>query len=220
MSKNEAHPNHIHSCNEATVEFSKHVKSFTEIYSAEEFASIYDFFVLHAPVLKNGESEENQFGQRSLKYYRWSGNTQLSKLERELLKTAMLPNFIILRSDTINETLQSMKLKDMGCSIHPRAVLLQKHTLKILENGKLQIDGETRMECLFRHVRNSLAHNRTFSFPNSMIMLQDEDESNKTITARLLIPRDALIQWKKVILREGMPTVVTEDAGEIGSAIT
>ena len=199
MGESKAHPNNMHCCDAHLVEFSQYRKSLAEVLSHADFTSVYDFFVLHAPILKSAEIE-NEFGQRSLRFYNWISNPQMNRLERELLRTAGLSSFIMLKSDTIIETLQAMQLRETGCTEHPRAVLQQNFVVKILEDGTIQvINDETRMQCLFRHVRNALAHNRTFSLPNSMIMLQDEDGKSKKITARLLLPAAALSQWITVI---------------------
>ena len=203
MASEKAHPNNVHSCKENPVEFSKHIQSLSSALSPDEFLTLMDFYVLHAPVLKNTSKTENQFGQRSLRYYGWADSSQLNKLEHSLLSTALLPSFVIMRTDSISETLSAMQLNDKGCIAHSRAVLQQTHSVKVLETGEVQVTvGEKRMECLFRHIRNSLAHNRTYVFPNDMIMLEDLDSDEKHTTAKILIPKDCLMKWRKVVMKE------------------
>ena len=203
MASAKAHPNNVHSCEAKPVEFSKHIKSLSSALSSDDFLTLMDFYVLHAPVLKNSSKTENQFGQRSLRYYGWTDSSQMNKLERSLLSAASLPNFVMLRTDSITETLASMQMDEKGCVEHSRAVLQQTHSVRLLETGEIQVSAnETRMECLFRHIRNSLAHNRTYIFPNEMIMLEDLDNDEKKTTAKILIPLEGLSKWRKVIMKE------------------
>ena len=68
------------------------------------------------------------------------------------------------------------------------------------EQTKLE-SKESRIKCLFRHIRNSLAHGDTFFFDNGNLLLEDKDKS--TITARILINQQTLIDCIKVIDKEG-----------------
>ena len=64
-----------------------------------------------------------------------------------------------------------MDLADEICIQHPRAVMKQNCSVSIQEDGTTIINqNETRMECLFRHIRNSFAHNHTYLFDNDNIL--------------------------------------------------
>ena len=126
----------------------------------------------------------------------------MNRLEGRLLRAANLSVFCMIRADRIDQTLEAMDLDKTICCTHPRAVLRQLCSVRIQEDGSVNVSqGETRMECLFRHVRNSLAHNHTYMFENGNILLEDCDDSSN-ISARILIPRDALLDWMKIIKKE------------------
>ena len=92
-----------------------------------------------------------------------------------------------------------MDLDDTICSKHPRAVIKQNVSVKVLEDGSTEISArETRMECLFRHIRNSFAHNRMYYFEEGNILLEDRDD-NGQISSRILISKQALIDWIGII---------------------
>ena len=66
--------------------------------------------------------------------------------------------------------------------------------IEYTEDNKTNITPlETRLQCLFRHIRNALAHNLTYGFENGKIML--EDKFKNKITARLLLSKKTLIDW-------------------------
>lgn len=200
MAKNETNENYVHACGETLVDAQNYINSIScAKYSNEEFKEIIEFYLFNAPVLKSDKSDK--FGLKKLKDYGWAGNAAMSQLERELLKTAQMPSFCFIRSSTINATLNQMRLGEgKWCISHPRAVLKQENTCNVQESGKVEITNkETRMECLFRHIRNSLAHNHVYVFDNGNIVLEDADAQNGNITARILLNKTALYEWIKVV---------------------
>ena len=200
MEKNEAMNNYLHECCETKVQLiPQNVSLLDSPFSADEIALVWDFYVSHAPIRKNQDEKGEEFGLRCLVDYGWKGVAGLSSLERHLIRSANLKNTVVIKASGIKETLAAMNLSDKICCKHPRAVILQEHTIKLEETGKVNITAnETRMVCLFRHIRNSLAHNRIYFFENgSMILL--EDISNSIITARILIPTHCLIDWIRAV---------------------
>lgn len=167
--------------------------------SSDEIVLIWDFFVSHAPVCKNRDSKGDGFGLRYLGTYGWNGNADHNALERKLLAESNLGRFVMIKADTITETLSMMNLNDEICWEHPRAVLKQNFSITVRENGTVNIENaETRMLCLFRHIRNSMAHNRIYFSPDGdKILLEDADD--KGITARILIPAASLLNWITII---------------------
>lgn len=117
-------------------------------------------------------------------------------------------DYALSKAKKIDGTLESMDLdskdKNCICISHPRTVLQWKTTLSIQEDGEVNVStSETRMECLFRHFRNSLAHNRTYVFTDiekgDTILLEDADEASKKISARILIKTRTLLDWIDVV---------------------
>lgn len=168
--------------------------------SPDKINMIWDFYVSHAPIKKNPEEKANGFGYRCLASFGWGGSADLSALERELIKSAGLGHFVMIKADEITETLNNMNLNDKICWKHPRAVLKQSYTFKVHENGKIDItNSESRMVCLFRHIRNSLAHNRIYlSQDRTMILLEDAEDGGR-LSARILIPVRSLVDWIEIV---------------------
>ncbi len=199
--------NYIHNCDGEKVSIIELKKSLADIYDENEFKEIIDFYLFHPLILKD-ERQNSKFGQKCLKEYQWFGNSgqnSLSALEGRMLKAASLGMFCILKSSKITDTIEAMGLNgDIICITHPRAVLKQNVDICMQEDGQVKVsDREKRLVCLFRHVRNSIAHNCTYDFKNGNIMLDDyDDESANNLSARILIPKSSLLEWKKIITRE------------------
>ena len=118
------------------------------------------------------------------------------------MKAADMGIFCFVKSDSIDSTLDNMNLGERICINHPRAVLKQNYSVSIQEDGNVLLSQkETRMECLFRHIRNSFAHNHTYCFENDSVLLEDCEENGK-ISARILMPKQALIDWIYIIKKE------------------
>ena len=200
MAQNEYNENYVHICNNDKVETVVYKKNISDsnagIYTPEQFQTIIDYYVSKAPVIKNNGTSDG-FGLRSFSEIGWKGSG-LGTLERELIKSSEMA-LVFIRSDSITNTLKAMDLDTRICCEHPRAVLKQGFKLKAKENGQIEVtNSETRMECLFRHIRNSLAHGRTYIFNNGIIMLEDSDD-NGALSARILIKAQTLIDWMSII---------------------
>lgn len=191
--------NYIHKCGLVQVEIKNNVTSISNMgFTADQVIEIMNFYLLFAPILKPDNKDKSLFGLKSLLDYGWAGQ-QLSKLEGLLLRFSGINNFYLIKADTIDATLDEMNLGDKICIEHPRAVLKQNVKIKLLEDGSVNIDSqETRMQCLFRHIRNSIAHNHTYLFGNGNILIEDCDE-NKKVSARILMPKNALLKWIDII---------------------
>lgn len=199
MAAKHINENFIHNCGLGKVKIKDNIKSITDMnFDNKQVIDILDFYLFHAPVLKSGK-DADEFGLKSLKSYGWLGNSAINKLEGQLLKASSIAVFCFIKSDSITYTLESMDLADEICIHHPRAVLKQNCNASIQEDGTAIISqNETRMECLFRHIRNAFAHNHTYLFDNDNILLEDCDESGK-ISARILMPKNTLIEWMNII---------------------
>lgn len=194
--------NNLHVCNEPKVKLENVGKSLMDSsLSSEEIALVWDFYVSHAPIRKDEKEKRNDGGLRYLGEYGWKGSG-LTALEREISRESNLGRIVVIKADELTQTLAEMNLepeKEICCK-HPRAVVQQLFSVKVRENGECCIDEkETRMVCFFRHIRNALAHNRIY-YPSEggMILLEDMND-NKKITARILIPTIALMNWIKII---------------------
>lgn len=120
-------------------------------------------------------------------------------LESALASTAGLSSFCIIRNKTIKDTLRQMDLSNERiCVSHPRAVLTQNFTFESDENETVKIkSGESRINAIFRHIRNSFAHGNTYFFPTGNCLLIDKDGSKTT--AAILVPKQALWDWIAIV---------------------
>lgn len=198
--KHKQNPNYIHSCNEPRIELAEYLKPIHEIYETEDALRILGFFVSTAPI-NTANKGVSASSTKSLSEYGWSGNKELQTLERKLLADAEMHSFCMLKSARLDETLRAMTLLDEICATHPRAVI--QHTVKNLkydeeENLVATFVDSSRMQCLLRHIRNSLAHGLTYGLPNEMILLGDVTQDN-VITARILIKKQTLLSWADII---------------------
>lgn len=189
--------NYVHSCDSQLVAYSNYEKAIFESgYSYDEFKMIYDFYLAHAPLKRDGNEKVAHI--RWLGEYGWKSTNDLRNLERLLLKIAEIPSFCILKSDSLDNTVVAMNLKDKICIEHPRAVMLTEKEVKVNEIGEVSITTrEKRLVCLFRHIRNALAHGQTYVFDNGSILLEDKD--GERVTFRMLINKSTLIEWIKII---------------------
>lgn len=191
--------NFMHQCGMPKVVLENYAKSIIDMgYETQQIIDLLDFYLFHAPILKS-DANEDIYGSRSLRDYGWNGTADMHKLEGKLLKIAGMSVFCFIKAESIAQTLEAMDLTTTICTNHPRAVIRQNSSVSVYEDGSTSISQkETRMECLFRHIRNSLAHNRTYLFDNNNILIEDLDD-NKRVSARILIPKDAFVNWMLVV---------------------
>lgn len=202
MAQKHTNENYVHNCGSQQMDITAFAKSIVNMgFQQQECLDILTFYLFNAPVLKSNKTDD-QFGLKSLREYGWVGNPDMSKLEGRLLKSAGIGMFCFIKSDSISETLESMNLGQKICIEHPRAVIKQNYNVVVREDNSVCITKqETRMECLFRHIRNAFAHNHTYDFNNGMIMLEDCDDNGK-ISARIIFPKRSLIDWRRIVKRE------------------
>lgn len=202
MSKGKTNENFIHRCTSKQVKIAAYRRSIVESGMAQEdICEILDFFLFHAPMLKNDKKTEYSALKR-LKDFGWTGNAKLLELEGKLLEAAEMEIFCILKSDTIKQTLKEMNLENQICICHPRAVMKQNCRITVCEDETVKIGvKESRMECLFRHIRNAFAHNDTYFFENGFVLLEDYD-MDRTVSAKILFERKTLLQWIQIVKNE------------------
>lgn len=199
MAKKHVNENYTHVCDSNTESIIVNATPVSKMgFTSDEVIEIVEFFLFNAPVLKSDKTKDI-FGLCSLKDYGWTGTAAMSRLEGQLLKAANMGIFCFIKSDTIDETLASMGLGEKMCIEHPRAVLKQNVKVALFEDGSTEVrQQETRMECLFRHMRNSIAHNHTYLFDNGNIMIEDRDDNGR-VSARILAPKSILLEWMKIV---------------------
>lgn len=200
MSKTSSNENYQHSCEGKRGALADSRATLDKIFSPEELSQVVRFYLLEPLTARDGKQKNT--GQRHLSLFKWSGNS-LPTLERELLKSSGIPSFIMLGSSSIAQTLKNMDLDgETICTEHPRAVMQRPAKLTMKEDGAIdrRYSDSNRMVCLLRHIRNSIAHGLTYKFENGMILLQDQS-SESTITARILLSKQSLLDWIDIVER-------------------
>lgn len=200
----------IHNCDNKKIAIDDYKKSLTEsAYSYAQIDMIWDFYVTHSLNKASGQ-------RRELTDYGWekseSGEHGYKKLESVLKETAFIDDFCFIRAKTCKDTLSAMNLSGgFMCIEHPRAVALQNHSTTVDENENIKFSagGENRIDCLFRHLRNSLAHGNTYFFDNGFVLLEDKDGSR--ITARILVKQQSLLDWIKIIDKDEIYYILKDD---------
>ena len=210
MGKAKFNENYQHSCNSVKYSLEKYRADLSKHIAADEYSRIISFYLTQAPIQNKNTGET--FGPRSLMQLGWCGNSDLNALESKLLTSSSISSFLFLKSSSINATLQAMNLEGEICIEHPRCVI--QRTVKKLrynEDGTIACEytDSSRMQCLFRHIRNGIAHGRTCWFDNGMILIEDIGGDGKTLTARILLSKDALLRWIDIVENEG-PTSKTK----------
>lgn len=204
MAKTKGNENYLHACNEGKVEIANYKKSIIDAgLSKEDLDKILRVFLFGAPTLNNNKNS-NGFNMR-LRDYGWGvSGYDRNKLERALLKNSSINSFVVIKSNSIAETRKLMNLESKICISHERVLLKQNGTASINEQNEYSFDEkEDRMQCLFRHIRNSLAHNRTYLFENGFILLEDIEGDSETVTACILVNLKTLLRWADVLEKEG-----------------
>lgn len=196
----------LHSCKESKVDIQTYKKTLRDsLFSYDQVEVIWDFYVSHSLAGTSGQSI-------SLENYGWNLNNHgktLADIEKKLMMKAEIDKLCCIRSSTIKDTLVACDLSnDKICIEHPRIVIQQKYSVTVDENEKIKFTGggENRVICLFRHIRNALAHANTYFFDNGLMLLEDKDKTktkDKTkITGMILIRQQTLLDWIGIIDKE------------------
>lgn len=202
MKTKNVNESYFYNCVGTKTEIKDFAKPITDMgFSTSEVLELLSFYLFY-PAIRKDEKERCLSNLRLLADYGWKGNN-LRTLESKLLEISSIGMFCFIRAKKIDDTLENMSLDGQSfCVDHPRAVIMQEYTTIVSEDGKAEIEPtETRMRCVLRHIRNSLAHNQTYYFSNENILIEDRNDDGK-ISARILMPKNALLKWIKIIKKE------------------
>jgi hypothetical protein len=166
-------------------------------FTSIQVEEILRFYLFNAPILSI-EKKSDRYGFKSLSYYGWEGRN-LNIIKNKIFMAAKLSpeNIDIVKKESIND-----ELEDKGLYNGKICVDTSKLVIKQNYYEKNMKQKETELQCLFRHVRNSFAHNQTYYFDNENILLEDfekKDSKQKQISARIIIPKSALLDWMTLI---------------------
>lgn len=200
--------NYSHICSSTLVNRDQLKSSFVDAgYTPTELARIIDFYLTHAPI---NRGEDASSPSRWLGEYGWKGASDLRSLESQLLKSSGIQSFIMLKSARADMTINAMQLGDEICAEHPRAIMTLSCKTVVNEDGTVTVTPhETRMVCLFRHIRNALAHGLCYVLPNGNLLLDDKNEYGKT--ASMVIHAKTLANWVQIVDKNSLYYQVAGD---------
>lgn len=173
MGTNKSHvnENYQHACDSTKFKLEGYRAPLSDCFTPDELSGLFRFYVLQAPIAKDKTALSTQ---RTLTSLGWNGPS-IKILERKLLKASGITSFIFIGSQTIDGTLENMALDKEICAKHPRAVLHKDVKLTLREDNSIErrSGDENRMQCLFRHLRNGIAHGQTYLFPTGLVLIED-----------------------------------------------
>ncbi|MGI6670075.1 MAG: hypothetical protein ACOX58_00575 [Christensenellales bacterium] len=192
-----------HSCDTERLQITNSIRSINDYFDDRKIlADIWEFYVTKTPSMLSSQSIEFEyFGWRNT-VSKTDGYGALEKLLYSYISADF--KLLYVRAKSISDSLKEVGLSgNILCVDHPRGVLMQNFSYSHKENETVKVESsESKVNCLFRHIRNSLAHGNTYLFDNGNILLEDKDKSK--ITARIIIPIVALHKWM-IVVKEGPP---------------
>ena len=165
-------------------------------FSNEQVAMIWDFYVTKSIAASASQKRTaSDYGKKNLPW-------------KEMCKVANLSpkNVKILLANSINKTLEALDLSITSGSGNnkkehpieigvPRIACLTPYTIADEDTPKAKV-GEA--ESVLTHIRNSFAHGNTYYFENQFVLFEDKDQKG-TITARIILAQQTLIDWINLI---------------------
>ena len=167
-------------------------------FTDEQIKIIWDFYVTKSLVADTSQkrSIQNDYGKQKIPW-------------KEMLEKAGISekNIKILLADTIEKTLEKFDLiikkksgnnsleKDIEIDI-PKIICSKPFTIKDEDEPKAK-DNMGDADIVLRHIRNAFAHGNTYFFDNGNVMF--EDKNNRTITARIILRQQTLLDWISII---------------------
>ena len=166
------------------------------LFTPDQISMIWDFYVTKAIAESASQRRRaSDYGHRELPW-------------RDMLLSAGVTsnNVKVLLANSINKTLLDFDLEiteGKGESKHnraieidtPRIVCLTPYSIADEEKPKARV-GEA--ESVLTHIRNAFAHGNTYFFDNRMMLLEDKDQRG-TITARMVLRCQTLLDWISLI---------------------
>lgn len=158
----------------------------SKAFPDKDLLNVYNFYLYKSFAASSPQ-------KRSVEEYGWEASTSKSNgyvaMENDLREKANIEFHFKKcekkQKDSIVLLLSKNHLSDDKFDIKKLNAVLEQHT------------NEARMVCLFRHIRNAIAHGNTYQFKNGNILL--EDKLGERLTARILIKYKTLTDWIKVI---------------------
>lgn len=165
----------------------------------EQESIIWDFYVTHA--IAGSASQRRKASEYGLSSLPWNEMKSVAGIDASNVK--------ILLANSINKTLANYDLGIAegkgGCK---DSVAIEIDVPKIVCSTPYSIADEDpprgkvgEAESVLTHIRNAFAHGLTYFFDNGNVLLEDKDQRG-TITARIILRMQTLLDWIALIDKE------------------
>lgn len=120
------------------------------------------------------------------------------ELKYEILKNFGFVNFS--KNELKNE---KSKIYVRNCAILQRKIPELKASIN--NNNEIEItykskeEPESKLQCLFRHLRNSIAHNNVYIIDNDKLLFVDYEKEN--VSAAIILEKKKLLEWIDILER-------------------
>lgn len=162
-------------------------------FTLPQVAIIFDFYVTRS--LSGSAAQKRKITDYGISKIPFDKMMEMAGIENKQCAGIM--------ADRMPATLAEMGLQIAGVNGQPieidietpRAAYLIPY--QITDTSKPQAKSGGKGECLLTHIRNAFAHGNTYFFDNGKVLLEDKNAS--TITARILICQQTLLDWIALI---------------------
>lgn len=182
------------------IEVQKYKQSLYDIgLPHEQEAMIWDFYVSKA-IAKSASQKRSisDYGQKRIPWKEMKSSAGLTSNNIRILLANSINNTLLAHDLEIGEGKGNNKTTRTIEIDTPKIVCTTPFTIADEEKPKEQV---SEPESVLTHIRNSFAHGNTYIFPNGMILLEDKDQRG-TITARMLLKVQTLLDWISIIDKE------------------
>ena len=179
------------------IEIQNYKKSINESqFTLAQVAMIWDFYVTKS--VAASASQKRKITDYGLKVFPWEDMKKSASIAEKDIK--------ILSANSINKTLATYDLEiTEGKGAQKRNKAIEIDVPKIVCLTPFSIADEEKpspkygeAESVLTHIRNSFAHGLTYFFDNGNMLFEDKDQRG-TITARIILKQQTLLDWIKLI---------------------
>lgn len=174
----------------------------SEFWNAEIVATLWDFYVTKSVAASASQKRTtSDYGLQELPYEELLDSAGIATNRREMLMADSM-NTVLKEYDFIIDYKDGSKRIPQAIDIdESRIICMQPYSIADRKAPEAKI---SRPKCLLTHIRNAFAHGNTYWLPNRKVLLRDlKDGTSGKITAMMLFDADCLVQWIKMIDKNG-----------------
>ncbi len=155
-------------------------------YNDKVFNQVRKFYLDSLPFFGNNSPSSTQSINANKRGWK---QHSVNKLYMEMMKQLSIEdNVWLVKSSKTHSDIQK-KLSEN--KVH--GISLQMNEFICVE----KLSSENRVSCIFRHIRNAIAHGR-YKKKDGLVLFEDMSRNGKNITGRLLLKEETLISWIEI----------------------